>query len=192
MTDRKLQQQAEGAGTNTELLRPYREKPTFSVTKNGNGYTLGTSQGDDRAGLREIMVSLGLEDWHLFNALAGQMANATAQGEAVNIDELNAKLAIVRGIEPKDPTEALLAVQMAAIHNATMAAARRLNRADCIEQCESAEKALNRLTRTFTLQVEALKRYRNGGQQTVTVQHVNVNPGGQAIVGNVRQGGGGE
>ena len=34
----------------------------------------------------------------------------------------------VRGINPRDETEALPAVQMAAIHNATMAAARRLNR----------------------------------------------------------------
>jgi hypothetical protein len=35
--------------------------------------------------------------------------------------------------------------------------------------------------------MEALKRYRTGGEQTVTVQHVNVGEGGQAIVGNVTQ-----
>jgi hypothetical protein len=33
--------------------------------------------------------------------------------------------------------------------------------------------------------METLKRYRTGGEQKVTVQHVNVNDGGQAIVGNV-------
>jgi hypothetical protein len=32
------------------------------------------------------------------------------------------------------------------------------------------------------------KRYRTGGEQKVTVQHVSVNEGGQAIVGNVTQG----
>jgi hypothetical protein len=37
--------------------------------------------------------------------------------------------------------------------------------------------------------VEALKRYRMGGEQKVTVQHVTVNEGGQAIVGHVRHGG---
>jgi hypothetical protein len=31
------------------------------------------------------------------------------------------------------------------------------------------------------------KRYRTGGEQKVTVQHVSVNEGGQAIVGNVTQ-----
>ena len=35
------------------------------------------------------------------------------------------------------------------------------------------------------MQVETLKRYRSGGEQTVRVEHVNVNAGGQAVVGNV-------
>ena len=52
-----------------------------------------------------------------------------------------------------------------------------------------AEKALNRLSRTFTAQVEALKRYRSTAEQRITVQHVNVGDGGQAIVGNVTTGG---
>ena len=38
----------------------------------------------------------------------------------------------MRGINPKDETEALLAAQMAAIHNATMAATRRLNHVETI------------------------------------------------------------
>ena len=42
-----------------------------------------------------------------------------------------------------------------------------------------------------TMCMEALKRYRAGGEQKVTVQHVSVNEGGQAIVGNVNQAAGG-
>jgi hypothetical protein len=57
-----------------------------------------------------------------------------------------------------------------------------LNRAQ-----DSAERAFNKLTRTFASQMEALKRYRTGGEQKVTVQHVTVSEGGQAIVGNVTQ-----
>ena len=41
--------------------------------------------------------------------------------------------------------------------------------------------------RTFVTQMEALKRYRHGCEQTVTLQQVNVSEGGQAIVGNVSQ-----
>jgi hypothetical protein len=37
------------------------------------------------------------------------------------------------------------------------------------------------------MQMEALKRYRAGAEQKVTLQHVSVAEGGQAIVGNVTQ-----
>jgi hypothetical protein len=55
-------------------------------------------------------------------------------------------------------------------------------------QQDSAERALNKLTRTYAMHLEAFKRHRTGGEQKVTVQHVSVNEGGQAIVGNVTQG----
>ena len=69
-----------------------------------------------------------------------------------------------------------------------MTFARRLANADTLEQRDSAERTFNKLTRTFAAQVEALKRYRTGGEQKVTVEHVTVNSGGQAIVGNVTHG----
>jgi hypothetical protein len=49
----------------------------------------------------------------------------------------------------------------------------------------------NKLARTFAAQVEALRKHRTGGEQQVTVQHVNVSDGGQAIVGKVQHGGSG-
>ena len=100
-------------------------------------------------------------------------------------------LSVVSGIEPRDQIEAMLAAQMAAVHMQTMTFARRLTKADTYLESETAEKALNRLSRTFTTQMEALNRYRGKGQQKMTVEHVHVHEGGQAVVGNV-QGGGGE
>src|SRR5271168_4122239 len=38
---------------------------------------------------------------------------------------------------------------------------------------------------TFAAQMSALKEYRSKGEQKMTVQHVHVAEGGQAIVGNV-------
>ena len=43
-----------------------------------------------------------------------------------------------------------------------------------------------KLTRTFATQME-LKRYRSKADQKVTVEHVHVHQGGQAVVGNVTQ-----
>ena len=68
---------------------------------------------------------------------------------------------------------------------ASMTFARRLAHVETIQQQDSAQNAFNKLARTFAAQAEALKRYRSGGEQKMTVQHVHVADGGQAIVGNV-------
>jgi hypothetical protein len=79
----------------------------------------------------------------------------------------------------------MLAAQMAAVHMATMTFARRLAHVENIPQQDSAERAFNKLARTFAAQMSALKEYRSKGEQKMTVQHVHVAEGGQAIVGNV-------
>jgi hypothetical protein len=96
-------------------------------------------------------------------------------------------LSVIKGIRPNDQIETMLAAQMAAVHMSTMHYTQYLAHAETIPQQDSAERILNKLTRTFTTQMEALKRYRTGGEQKVTVQHVSVSDGGQAIVGNVTQ-----
>jgi hypothetical protein len=48
------------------------------------------------------------------------------------------------------------------------------------------QEAASRLQRTYATQVEALRRLRNGGSQFVRVEHVHVNEGGQAVIGNVK------
>jgi len=94
-------------------------------------------------------------------------------------------------MNPEDAAETLLLAQMAAIHQATMMMARRLNHVENIPQQDAAERALNKLGRTFAAQMDTLKRYRTKGQQTVRVERVTVNEGGQAIVGDVQHGGAG-
>ena len=51
--------------------------------------------------------------------------------------------------------------------------------------------AAARLMRAYATQVETLRRLRNGGSQVVRVEHVHVNEGGQALIGNVRKDGSG-
>ena len=48
----------------------------------------------------------------------------------------------------------------------------------------------NKLSRTYAALVEALNRHRGKGQQKVTVEHVHVHAGGQAVVGAVAAEGG--
>ena|SRR5215510_10672875 len=50
----------------------------------------------------------------------------------------------------------------------------------------------NKLGRTYAVLLDALNRHRGKGQQKVTVEHVHVHPGGQAMVGTVESPGGGD
>ena len=140
----------------------------------------------DRAfGQIALMKALGTTDDDFLVGLLNQLVIAGSQGPNADESETNFMLAVVKGVEPRDQIEAMLAAQMAAVHNATMIFARRLAHVDNIPQQDSAQTAFNKLARTFAAQVEALKRYRSGGEQKMTVQHVHVAEGGQAIVGNV-------
>lgn len=94
-------------------------------------------------------------------------------------------LAIIEDFAPNDAVERLIAVQMAATHTSMMEVSAKMNGVKTIQAHEVYERSFNRLARTFTAQIEALRKHRNGGQSKVTVEHVTVNEGGQAIVGNV-------
>jgi hypothetical protein len=97
-------------------------------------------------------------------------------------------LSIVNGIEPRDPTEALLASQMAAVHCELMQCIRHMNSARTRDHRQEELNTMMRLSRVFSMQLDALKRYRSTGEQRIQVQHINVNAD-KAVVG-VSQGGG--
>ena len=136
-----------------------------------------------------LMADLGTCDPAFYAVVTTQIANIGSHGRKVDEGNSNFLLSVVRAVKPRDELECLLAVQMGAIHAATMMLARRLNHVDTIPQQDAAERALNKLARTYAMQMETFKRYRTGGQQKVIVEHVTVNEGGQAIVGAVTQGG---
>ena len=45
--------------------------------------------------------------------------------------------------------------------------------------------AASRLLRAYAIQVEALRRLRNGSSQTIRIEHVHIEEGGRALVGVV-------
>jgi hypothetical protein len=132
-----------------------------------------------------VMKALGMDDIDFMIGLVGQISNAGSDGRERDPVGVNFRLSVIKGIQPRDQIEAMLASQMAAVHMASMTLARRLAHVEDIRQQDSAQRALTNLTRTFAAQMEALKRYRTSGEQKITVQHVTVSDGGQAIVGNV-------
>ena len=101
---------------------------------------------------------------------------------------INAALAMIEAAAPKDEIEGALAVQMACTHTAAMAVLAKMEGAFTSERRVVAfGSAAARLMRAFATQVEVLRRLRNGGEQFVRVEHVHVNDGGQAVIGNVKK-----
>jgi hypothetical protein len=127
-----------------------------------------------------LMRAIATADADFNGGLIGQLADAS-KVTTVSESGANFMLSVVKGIKPGDQVEAMLAAQMAAVHTASMTFARRLANVENIPQQNSAERAF----RTFATQMSALKAYRSKGEQKMTVQHVHVAEGGQAIVGNV-------
>ncbi len=123
------------------------------------------------------------------NVLANQalqalwLKNSSPEGRD---EKYGAAIAALVGIGPKDELEGMMAAQLIAAHNASMECYRRAMLEE--QTFEGRRENLShggKASRTFATLLEALNRHRGKGQQKVTVEHVTVNAGGQAIVGNV-------
>jgi hypothetical protein len=91
-------------------------------------------------------------------------------------------LSVIKNQKPRDHIEAMLVAQTAVAHLAMMRFADELSPRTTHDRArwEFALKALTSFGRTFATQVSALKQYRSGGEQRVTVRHVSVSDGAQA------------
>lgn len=95
-------------------------------------------------------------------------------------------LKLYESVKPEGGLEGMLAVQMVGTHSAALECLRRAAIPD--QSFEGRNKALTlaqKLMSLYANQMAALDKHRGKGQQKVIVEHVNVEAGGQAIVGNV-------
>jgi hypothetical protein len=141
-----------------------------------------------------FVSAFGTSEAAFANLMLYGILNAACEGGSVNPpseQDINQALAAVTGIGARDEIEGMLATQMVATHVASMNVLRRLKGSETIPQQDSNGNLAVKLLRTFTAQIEALQRHRGKGEQKVTVEHVHVHAGGQAIVGAVTPGGGG-
>ncbi len=160
--------------------------PRLKLTRNG-GAGINLDHPDATVGEALLAEALGTADSDFLHGLLRQIADAAAPDRQFDEAKLNFVLSLVKSAQPRDQLEAMLATQMAAVHMSTMSLAQRLAQVDSAPERDSIASAFNKCARTFAGQLETLKRHRAGGEHKVTMQHVSVNDGGQAIVGNVSQ-----
>jgi hypothetical protein len=163
------------------------------LSRNGRRKKVGKTRekieisAEQRARFRSIS---GSENPAFAVNLASQVGAALWRGNSRSDEQQEeAMLVAMSGMEPRDAFEGMLIAQAIASHNAAMECHRR---AMIPEQTfESRRENLNqanKLSRTFAALSEVLDRHRGKGQQRITVEHVNVQAGGQAIVGAVTSG----
>jgi hypothetical protein len=152
-----------------------RRAPRFTVEQEGSQVRIAPANAHPEAADARMMNAFGTANIDLAKSLVGQIVNAThvqPPGTPLNADTLNAALAAVTGIGPRDEAEAMLAAQMVGVHWLAMDLLRKAN--DRARLNDAGNMAV-KLLRTFTTQIEALKRYRSAGEQRVVVQHQHVN-----------------
>lgn len=148
----------------------------------------GTSPEPQKPANTRIARATGAKSEPLQNRLLNQAVNASRlpQGQQ-EVEGMIATLAALEAVAPTDAVEGMLAAQMIGTHEAAMECLRRAMIPDqTFEGRDANLKHAAKLTQIYARQMEALDKHRGRGQQKITVEHVTVQAGGQAIVGNVQ------
>ena len=89
-----------------------------------------------------------------------------------------------RGSKIESPLEGLLHIQLFALH---MQSLELLGEAQSTVVLESKERYLalaNKLTRTFSMAIDSLGKYKRQGTQVIKVEKIQISEGSKAVIGN--------
>jgi hypothetical protein len=157
------------------------------VTNKKKPAVINMNDPDDSKGTLKSMGGSKSDNWN--NIIANQAINTLWVGHSDKDTcdrQYSATVMALVGIAPKDEIEGMIAAQLIAAHNAAMECYRRAMHSEqtFAGRRENLNQA-NKLSRSYAVLLEALNRHRGKGQQKVTVEHVHVHSGSQAVVGVV-------
>jgi hypothetical protein len=132
--------------------------------------------GDGENWWKRLNAALGTMSDDFVNASLLQIQAAARSPCKISETAINSALAMIEAAAPRNELEGALAVQMACTHTAAMAVLAKLDSGFGTERrIASFGSTAARLMKTFVMQIEVLRRLRNGGQQYVRVEHVHIN-----------------
>ena len=142
----------------SDQRQPLARRLRLKVAATGkNSAKIEVDHADGAVGTIALMRAIGTTDADFYDGLIRRLLDASQERGEPSESSANFMLSVVKGIEPRDQIEAMLAAQMAAVHVASMTFARRLAHVENIPQHDSASNAFNKLVRTFDAQMTALK-----------------------------------
>jgi hypothetical protein len=111
---RHKQTPAEAEAVNAIVAAQKKRGPRLKVVVTGeNSVRTEVDHPDGVIGVVALMRALGTTDFDFYNGLINQLLNASREKEASE-SGTNFMLSVIKGIEPRDQIEAMLAAQMAA------------------------------------------------------------------------------
>lgn len=159
-------------------LVPHFEGNTLEISPEQRDHMLETLHTDHGEVLRSTLAT----------AISGNVNLEGVAGEQA----MNVALRLLVELQPANALERMLCAQFIACDKA---ASQCLNIGGNTGNDPNARRKYMSLACQFqgllVRQVEALAKLRNGGNQVVRVEHVTVESGAQAVIGNVSRGGGG-
>jgi hypothetical protein len=178
-------------GTTTAIQLRHDVNAATAVDKQTEGAQIPEQIDDTEVNLgpemsKWLAETFGNENRALQSRLHDQGVSAVTDFAGKEIKTLDYVAFALRGMKPRDSLEGMLGTQMVAAHTLAMTLVARAalpNQTDL-----GVEVNVNRavkLMRLYGVQIAALARYRGKSEQKMTVEHVHVHPGGQAIVGQV-------
>ena len=147
---------------------------------------------DRQAWIGRLKAALGTASIEFVDATLYQLqAAARLPNSGVSEIAINSALSMIESEQPRNETECAIVIQMACVHSATMAVLGRIGGGHGGDRhVLAAATAASRLSRTFAILVETLRRLRSGGSQVIRIERVEVKEGGQAVIGNINKSGG--
>lgn len=112
--------------------------------------------------------------------------NATRPNtKTITESDITSIIELFKSYGPRDAVEATLVQQMIITDSMITHTSGIVRIETDVKIMKAMGDLLIKLSLNFTKQMETLKKYRTNVTQKIQVEHVNVMPGGQAIVGNV-------
>ncbi|MBR1255182.1 hypothetical protein JQ634_15905 [Bradyrhizobium sp. AUGA SZCCT0240] len=142
--------------------------------------------GDGAQWWARLKAALGTSSSDFVNATLLQLQSAARlPNSGISEIAINAALSFIESAKPQTEVEAALVVQMACSHAAAMAVLSRIGGAHGGDRhVASMAAAASRLLRAYALQLETLRRWRNGASQYMRIEHIHIEPDAQAVIGN--------
>jgi hypothetical protein len=187
----ELQSAAHGAAVSGAVFGKATATTTPGITKTGPGQLTVKATRPLAEMLEDLCALTGTRHNEVAIRIVSQLASSFQYPKPADADvSLIQAIGAITELAPQSLTEAMLATQMIATHEASLMFMRRATAEG--QTSEASDANVVRATRLMRLhldQIEAMQKLKGkAGQQKIVVEHVHVYQGGQAIVGAVNAG----